>query len=75
MEDDAQQIGYLVIAEAMRRFEEIGMGYEFGVQGIGECVVFGGTPRVIWHPVTGFILDKPYCSQDFIEKWEAAYGK
>jgi len=74
MEEYLGEIGALVVCEAQRMFEEIGMGREFGIQAVGANVVFGGTPRVLWNPVTGFKLDKPYCSADFIARWEAAHG-
>lgn len=42
---------------------------DFCVQAaFGECLVFGGTNRLIWSPRRGFYPDKSYCTERFIER-------
>lgn len=44
------------------------VGSDFCVQHIGlGSIVFGGLNRVIWSVKSGFRVDSPYCSPQFLE--------
>ena len=70
----AEEIGLLVIDEAMQRFQQCDAQNDFCIQDVGINVIFGGTNRLIWSPKQGFILDKLYCTQQFIQKYESHFA-
>tara|TARA_Y100000034_G_C6623727_1_gene271998 strand:+ start:82 stop:366 length:285 start_codon:yes stop_codon:yes gene_type:complete len=71
--DDFEGIANLVIEKAGVLFAECNEARDFCIQNVsGNSVVFGGLNRVIWHPARGFKCDEPYCSDDFIERFNHA---
>ena len=70
----ACEIGELVIEEAMDIFCECQAESDFCVQHVGQCVVFGGSNRLIFSVKTGFRPDRSYCSARFLENWDKKYG-
>jgi hypothetical protein len=68
-----EEIGLLLIDEAQQRFQQCDAQNDFCIQDVGINVIFGGTNRLIWSPRQGFILDKLYCTQQFIKKYEEQY--
>lgn len=59
------------LAEIAKKFWAI-CPYDFCVQydNFPISIVYGGTNRVVWSPKHGFWVDKPYCSDRFIEHFE-----
>jgi hypothetical protein len=43
--------------------------HDYCVQAVGDCIVFGGTNRLILSLRSGWKIDEPYCSPQFIETW------
>jgi hypothetical protein len=62
-----------LVAEAAAVYFEV-CPEDFGVQYVGEAVVFGGTNRLIWTPAQGFRPDREYCSPAFL-KHAGALGR
>ena len=74
--EQCQEIGAVLVDEAYTLFCDLKIERDFCVQAIGcNCVVFGGSNRIIWSLQHGFQLDVSYCSPDTISKWGAMNGK
>lgn len=72
-QEQLQELGIMVFEAASELFDKMGYSGDFCVQSIGfNCIVFGGTNRVIWSPVNGFSLDVGYCSDKFIKAFVLA---
>jgi len=56
-------------------FGDCGYPDDFCVQTVGDqSAVFGGTNRLLWHPIYGFSPDELYCTDRFVERFNALYG-
>jgi hypothetical protein len=61
-----EDIGILVAEAAQEIFEKCGAEDDYCIQTVGfDCVIFGGTNRVIFRPLSGFCLDPEYCTDRF----------
>ena len=70
---DLESIAEIVVEVTHELFAQAGYEGDFCIQATGfESVVFGGTNRVIWHPITGYRFDEPFCSERFMEKFNKA---
>ena len=67
---DILEIGYTVAEIALDIFTYCNAFEDFCIQYIGSVAVFGGSNRVIFHPVNGWSLDAKYCNKQFIEKFQ-----
>lgn len=75
-EQECEEIGMLIVRAAYDVFCDLGIERDFCVQSVGyNCVVFGGTNRIIWSVRYGFRLDVPYCSETTIRKWGEMNGQ
>jgi hypothetical protein len=75
-EEQLQEIGTVIVNEAYQLFVDLKIEGDFCVQSIGyNCVVFGGTNRIIWSVRYGFRLDAPYCSDHVVRRWGAMNGQ
>lgn len=75
-EKQLQEIGTTIVNEAYQLFCDLEIKRDFCVQAIGyNCVVFGGTNRIIWSIRYGFRLDVSYCNDTTIQKWGAMNGQ
>ena len=70
-----EQIGALVVEEAMNRFEYCGFHQDFCIKHVGEAAVFGETNRVIFSVIKGWYPVRAYCTAKFLENWDKLYGK
>tara|TARA_R100001510_G_C7653666_1_gene212005 strand:+ start:3047 stop:3343 length:297 start_codon:yes stop_codon:yes gene_type:complete len=77
----------IVLAETAKKiFRECGAEHDFCIQHISgddeiyyvdhmggdfPVQVFGGTNRLLWHPIQGWALSDSHCSHAFIEAFEA----
>lgn len=77
MDREIEQVGEVVVAEAMNRFAVCGAEKDFCIQAVGmSSVVFGGTNRIIFNPSSRTVWrpDRGYCTSRFLEEWDANYG-
>jgi hypothetical protein len=70
-----QEIGEVIVNEAYGLFCDLGIEYDFCIQVVGgNCVVFGGTNRILWSVRYGFRLDVAYCNDTTVLKWGRMNG-
>jgi hypothetical protein len=64
-------VGFIVYEAAFEIFNDAGCPQDFCVQYVSSnSVIFGSTNRVIWTPAKGFIPDRSYCTQKFLNYWD-----
>ena len=72
-DETAIEVGDVVLDVAYELFVLAGYDEDFCVQYIGDTtIIFGGSNRVIWHPLSGFRVDAEYCTTKFIGNFEKA---
>ncbi|NIN68652.1 MAG: hypothetical protein GTO63_28885 [Anaerolineae bacterium] len=57
-----------IIMDAWEFWEDVSES-DFCIQhfdSMGECIIFGGTNRIVWRPMTGFKIDASYCTEKFL---------
>lgn len=70
---DTNELAEMLVSAAMEYFEEC--PEDLCVQHVGsDYIVFGGSNRLIWRPITGFKPDKAYCSRRFLDHFEEVNG-
>lgn len=63
--DNAQELIWGVIEGAAMYFKDYPR--DFGIQhSSSNTIVFGGSNRLIWSPVSGYSADRSYCSSLFL---------
>ncbi len=73
-EDDHCHIVMSIVHAAARYFEKC--PEDFCIQHVAAVsIIFGGTNRLIWSPVSGFRYDEPYCRPEFIAHYKELHGQ
>lgn len=72
-DEHAFSVVAMVAIAASRYWDAEGVSPDdFCLQGVGpECVVFGGTNRLVWSPERGFRPDRSYCNPAFLARCDA----
>ncbi len=71
-DDQLKELGTVILDKAQEIFELCQAPDDFCIQHIhGEGAIFGGWNRIIWRPEKGFYPDPSYCSQRFLNKYQA----
>jgi len=69
-----KEMGEIVVERARDIFCDCQAEDDFCIQHIsGTIVVFGGTNRLIFDPITGFRADREYCTKRFLDTFNSLY--
>lgn len=74
MDSQLQDIGMLVAEQAYDIFKQCGAMEDFCIQSVGSAAVFGGTNRLVWSLAHGFVAERTYCTESFLDAVKSVDG-